>query len=119
TAKFMKQTGIIIAIGMEKYEKLSNAEKEHISEMIGTGGATVFGFGGITAAVSASGTVAGLSATGISSGLAAIGSLVGGGMAAGVAVAAAIPIAAEAAGYGIIKGVRFLFSRRELNRNES
>src|SRR5438552_7890238 len=59
TAEFMKQTGIMIAIGMEKYEKLSNAEKEHISAMIGTGGATVFGFGGITAAVSASGTVPG------------------------------------------------------------
>jgi len=115
TTEFMKQVGIMIAIGMEKYEKLSKAEKEHISEMIGTGSATVFGFGGITAAVSASGAVAGLSAAGISSGLAAIGALVGGGMAVGVAVAAAIPLAAGAAGYAIIKGVKFLFSRRELN----
>ena len=115
TAEFMKQIGIMIGIGMDRYETLTQAEKERISEMIGTGGATAFGFGGITAAVSASGAVAGLSAAGISSGLAAIGGLVGGGMAAGVAVAAAIPLAAGAAGYAIIKGVKFLFSRHELN----
>jgi uncharacterized protein with ATP-grasp and redox domains len=35
TAEFMKQTGIMIGIGMEKYETLSKAEKERISEMIG------------------------------------------------------------------------------------
>jgi hypothetical protein len=118
TAEFIKQTGIMIAIGIAKYENLSSAEKEKISEVIGTGSATAFGFAGIAAAVSASGTVAGLSATGISSGLYAIGTLVGGGMAAGVVVAAAIPLAAGAAGYGIIKGVKFFFSERELNSKE-
>ena len=118
TSEFIKQVGIMLGIGIEKYERLSSAEKEHISEIIGTGGATAFGFGGITAAVSASGAVAGLSAAGISSGLAAIGSLVGGGMAAGVAVAAAIPLAAGAAGYAIIKGVKFFFSQRELNSTD-
>jgi hypothetical protein len=119
TAEFMKQSGILIGIGIEKYEKLSKAEREHISEIIGTGSATAFGFGGITAAVSASGTVAGLSAPGISSGLYAIGTLVGGGMSAGVAVAAAIPLAAGAAGYAIIKGVKFFFSERELSSEKT
>jgi hypothetical protein len=114
TAEFMKQVGIMMAIGMPKYERLSNAEKEKISEVIGTGSATAFGFAAISAAVSASGTVAGLSAAGISSGLYAIGALVGGGMAVGVVVAAAIPLAAGAAGYAIIKGVKFCFSEREL-----
>jgi hypothetical protein len=115
TAEFMKQIGIMIGIGIDKYEKLSSAEKEKISEVIGTGSATAFGFAGITAAVSASGTVAGLSAAGISSGLYAIGALVGGGMAAGVVVAAAIPLAAGAAGYATIKGVKFFFSEREVS----
>lgn len=115
TAEFVKQSGIMIGIGIDKYEKLSEAEKEKISEVIGAGSGTAFGFAGITAAVSASGTVAGLSAAGISSGLYAIGALIGGGMAAGVVVAAAIPLAAGAAGYAIIKGVKFFFSERELS----
>jgi hypothetical protein len=119
TAEFMKQTGIMIGIGIEKYEKLSKAEKEKISDVIGAGSATAFGFAGITAAVSASGTVAGLSAAGISSGLYAIGALVGGGMATGVVVAAAIPLAAGAAGYAIIKGVKFFFSERELTSEKT
>ena len=47
---------------------------------------------------------AGLSAVGISTGLAAVGSAVGGGMVAGVALTAAAPFAAAAAlGYGIYK----------------
>lgn len=118
TPEFMKQTGILLGIGIQKYEKLSDAEKERISELIGAGGATVFGFAGITAAISASGAVAGLSAAGITSGLAAIGGIVGGGMVAGVAVAAAIPLAAGTIGYIIIKGVKYFFAERELNNEE-
>ncbi len=110
----MIQVGILIGIGYEKYQKLSDAEKETISEKIGTVSAGVVGFGTITAAISASG-IAGLSAAGITSGLAAIGAIVGGGMTAGVAVLAAIPIAAAATGYGIIKGVKYLFSQHKLN----
>lgn len=63
---------------------------------------------GSVAAISAMGTTAGLSAAGITSGLAAIGGTVGGGMAAGVVVATAAPVAAAAAvGYGIYKFVRW------------
>lgn len=66
------------------------------------------GTAGSIAAVSAMGTTAGLSAAGITSGLAAIGGTVGGGMAAGVVVATAAPVAAAAAvGYGIYKVVRW------------
>lgn len=115
TPAFMKQVGILIELGFDAYSKLSDAQKETISEKIGTVGGGVVGFGSITAAVSASGAVAGLSAAGITSGLAALGAIVGGGMAAGVAVAAAIPIAGGAAGYAVIKGVKFFFSQNELN----
>jgi hypothetical protein len=67
------------------------------------------GTAGSIAAVSAMGTTAGLSAAGITSGLAAIGGTVGGGMAAGVVVATAAPVAAAAAvGYGIYKIVRWV-----------
>jgi hypothetical protein len=113
--EMIKQIGIVIELGFDSYSKLSNAQKEHISESIGTIGAGILGFGSITAAISSLGTVSGLSATGITSGLAALGNVVRGGMAAGVIVAAAIPIAAGAAGYAIIKGVKHLANEWQLN----
>ncbi len=91
TDEFIKQVGIMIGIGYEKYKKLSDAEKEKISEKIGTISGGVVGFGTITAAISASGAVVGLSAAGITSGLAAIGAVVGGGMTAGVASISSSP----------------------------
>jgi len=68
--EFMKQVGILLEIGINNYEKLSEADKEKISEAIGTIGGGALGFAGIASAVSAAG-VAGLSAAGITSGLAA------------------------------------------------
>ena len=66
------------------------------------------GTAGALGAVAAAGT-AGISAAGITSGLAAIGATVGGGMAAGVAVTAAAPIAvAMGAGYGLYKAWKWL-----------
>ena len=50
--------------------------------------------------------VPGLSAVGITSGLAALGSLVGGGLFAGVLVAAAIPHAMVGAGWGIVQLIK-------------
>lgn len=68
----------------------------------------VAGIGGSVAAISAAG-VSGLSAVGITSGLAAIGSTVGGGMVAGVAVTVAAPAAAAAAiGYGAYRFIKWL-----------
>lgn len=64
------------------------------------------GTAGSIGAVSAAGSVAGLSGAGITSGLAAIGGTVGGGMASGVVIATAAPVAAAAAaavGYGVYK----------------
>lgn len=69
------------------------------------------GTAGSIAAVSAAGSVAGLSGAGITSGLAAIGGTVGGGMAAGVALTTAAPVAAAAAvGYGLYKAVKWFKS---------
>lgn len=66
---------------------------------VGVAGGTA---GGI-AAVSTLGT-AGLSGAGISSGLAALGGTIGGGMASGVVIATAAPVAAAVAvGYGVYK----------------
>lgn len=68
----------------------------------GVAGATVGGAGAI-AAVSTAGSVAGLGATGIVSGLAAVGGVVGGGMATGLIITAAAPIAVGAVAYGLYK----------------
>ncbi|MBN2044423.1 MAG: hypothetical protein JW757_05325 [Anaerolineales bacterium] len=113
--EMIKQIGIMIELGFVSYSKLSNSQKERISESIGTVGGGILGFGSITAAVSSLGAVSGLSAAGITSGLGALGAVVSGGMAAGIMVAAAIPIAAGAAGYAIIKGVKYFASEWQLN----
>lgn len=114
--KMLKQGAIMFELGFKRFSKLSKAEREKISEALGTVGGGTLGFASITATVSTLGTVTGLSAAGISSGLTALGGLVSGGMAAGVAVAAAIPVAAAGSGYGIIKGVKALIRRHKLNK---
>lgn len=66
------------------------------------------GTAGSIGAISAAGSVAGLSGAGITSGLAAIGGTIGGGMASGVVIATAAPVAAAAAvGYGVYKLVKW------------
>lgn len=104
--EMLKQVGIMLGLGFKKYSKLTDAEKEKISEMMGTLGGGALGFASITAAVGVLGSTAGLSAAGITSGLAALGTLAGGGMIAGVTVAAAIPIATGIAGYGLVKLIK-------------
>ena len=76
--------------------------------VVSAGVGAAVGTGGAIATVAASGTVAGLGATGITSGLAAIGAVVGGGMATGLIVVAAAPLAIGAAGYGGYKLVEWL-----------
>ncbi|MBD2092007.1 hypothetical protein H6F67_19350 [Microcoleus sp. FACHB-1515] len=62
----------------------------------------VAGIVGDVAAISSLGSVAGLSGAGIASGLATIGSVVGGGMVAGLAITVAAPaVAALAVGAGV------------------
>lgn len=66
------------------------------------------GTAGSIGAISAAGSVAGLSSAGITSGLATIGGTVGGGMASGVVIATAAPVAAAVAvGYGVYKLVKW------------
>jgi hypothetical protein len=113
--EMMKQGGILFELGFDRYSKLSMAQKEKISDTIGAVGGTTLGFGAITAAISALG-VPGLSAVGITSGLAVLGSLVGGGMLVGVSVAAAIPLAAGALGYGIIKAIKYFIEENVVER---
>lgn len=115
TDEMLKQCAILIAIGYEKYKKLSRADKEKITESIGAIGGGVLGFGAISAAISSSGTIIGVSAAGITSGLSAIGSLVGGGMLAGATTIAAVPIIVGIAGYGLIKGIKETISYYKAN----
>ena len=54
--------------------------------------------------IATAGSVAGLSGAGVTSGLAAIGSVVGGGMGAGIAITVAAPaVVAASVGYGAYK----------------
>jgi hypothetical protein len=106
--EMLRQTAIMVELGFDSYSKLSKAEKEKISEMLGIVGGGTIGIGTVTAAVSALG-FAGLSAAGIASGLAALGAIIGGGMVAGLSVVAAIPLGAAALGYGTIKAVKATF----------
>ena len=65
---------------------------------------TIAGTTGTVGTIAAAGSVAGLSGAGITSGLAAIGSVVGGGMGAGIAVTVAAPaVATIAISYGAYK----------------
>ncbi len=111
---FLKRCHTMIEIGYKDYRKVSEANKEKISETIGAVGASGLGIGASLGAVSVLGSVGGLSAAGMTSGLAALGTIVGGGMAAGIGVVAAIPLGAAAAGYLIVKGVKSLFSESQL-----
>lgn len=79
---------------------MNNDEKATVS---GVGGAAVTAAGSVGAVTVIGG---GTSAAAITSGLATIGSLVGGGMLAGVAVCAAAPLAVGGAIYGLCKWLK-------------
>ncbi len=114
TMDFMLRLSALVAIGHARFSKMSSAEKEKISEYIGTTGGIAAGVGGAIGAISASGAVAGLSAAGITSGLAAI----GGTMLGGIAVVATIPLAAGFAGYGLVKGIKAICEANRLDCKE-
>jgi hypothetical protein len=80
----------------------TNNEKEEGATKAGVAGATA-GAAGSIGTVYAAGAVTGLGATGITSGLAAVGGVVGGGMATGLAITAAAPLAIGGAAYGLYK----------------
>jgi len=111
---FMLRLSGLVAIGYAKYSKMSEADKEKVSEYIGAAGGIAAGVGGAIGAISVSGAVAGLSAAGITSGLAAL----GGSMLGGLAAVAAIPVAAGAAGYGLVKGIKAICKANRLGCKE-
>lgn len=115
TDEFMNRLQGLCAIGAAKYDKLSAAEKEKVSELIGTGGGVVAGVGGSIAAIGAAGAVSGFSAAGITSGLAAIG---GGAMLTGIGVVAAVPVATGLLGYGLVKGIKAICEANNLSCTE-
>lgn len=114
SADFMLRLRGLVVIGYAKYSKMSDSDKEKVSEYIGAGGGIAAGIGGAIGAISASGTIAGLSAAGITSGLAAL----GGSMLGGLAVVAAIPVVAGAAGYGLVKGIKAICKANSLDCKE-
>jgi len=113
-ADFMLRLSGLVAIGHAKYSKMSEKDKESLSEYIGAAGGVAAGIGGAIGAISASGAVAGLSAAGITSGLAAI----GGSMLGGLAVVAIIPVAVGAAGYGLVRGIKAICEANKLDCKE-
>jgi hypothetical protein len=115
--EMLRQSAVMIELGFKSYAKLSKAEKEKISEILGVVGGGTIGIGAVTAAVSSLG-LAGLSAAGITSGLAALGAIIGGGMAAGITVVAAIPIGAAVLGYGVIKAVKATLESHKHSKEE-
>jgi hypothetical protein len=92
----------VINLALRDDEALPEQERSArgVGRKASVGGVLAGSASGVVA-VSTAGSVAGLSAAGITSGLAAIGSVVGGGMAAGTAVVIAGPaVGAAAIGYG-------------------
>ena len=111
---FMLRLSGLVAIGYAKYSKMSEEDKEKLSEYIGVAGGIAAGVGGAIGAISVAGTVAGLSAAGITSGLAAI----GGSMLGGLAVVATIPVAIGGVGYGLVRGIKAICKANRLDCKE-
>jgi Lecithin retinol acyltransferase len=98
--------GLIAKVAMDQVlqddENLTPDERSarEVGRTMTTVGA-IAGSAGAVGAIAACGSVAGLSAAGITSGLATVGSIVGGGMTAGVAITVAAPaVAAASVGFG-------------------
>lgn len=115
TDEFMNRLQALCVIGAAKYGRLSDSEKEKVSEVLGATGGVIAGVGGSIAAIGAAGAVSGFSAAGITSGLAAIG---GGAMLTGIGVVAAIPVATGLLGYGLIKGIKSICQANDLSCTE-
>lgn len=97
----------------DKSRKISDSPiGETLSGALGIGAGGAIGF----AQLYFGGKVVGLSAAGISSGLAAAGSLIGGGMAAGIAVVAAPAVILGTTGVGVATAIKYkkLKSAKEL-----
>jgi hypothetical protein len=103
TERSMKECFLMFCLGFDEYSRLSKREVESVTEKMGGVATASFGAIAVKAIIGTLGASSGLSAAGIMSGLRVLGTLVGGGAAAGISVAAAIPVVAGIAGWGIIK----------------
>ncbi|MCX5634030.1 MAG: helix-turn-helix transcriptional regulator [Phycisphaerae bacterium] len=112
---FMRRLHGLQLVGYAAFKKLSDADKEKISEFIGTGAGVAGGVAGSIAAISAAGSIGGLSAAGITSGLAAIGGSMLGGI---IVTGLIIPLAAGAIGLGAIKGIKKICEANNLSCEE-
>lgn len=111
---FLNRLQGLQVVGYATFKRLSEADKEKISEFIGTGAGVAGGVAASVAMISTAGSVGGLSAAGITSGLAAI----GGSMLGGIVAVALIPLAAGALGYGAIKGIKKICESNKLSCKE-
>lgn len=102
-AEFCIMFTVVSGKGFEAYKKLSRKDKDDLVAKIIASGGSICTVGGMISLISASGLVVGLSAAGVTSGLAAIGAVVGGGMVAGIACVALVPIATGIVLYNIFK----------------
>jgi hypothetical protein len=116
TDNMLVEVGILLEVGLDNYSNLSKSGKKKLLDAMGAVGGGAIGFSAITAAVSTVGAVSGLSAAGVTTGLGALGAIVGGSMVAGISVAAAIPIAAGAAGYGVIKAAKIISKKYKMDQ---
>ncbi len=91
-AEFSLAFILITGKSMKYYLNLEDKDKEELVNTIMAGGGSVLSIGAMIALISKLGIVSGLSAAGVTSGLAAIGAIVGGGMVAGIAIMAAVPL---------------------------
>ena len=113
TENLLRHGAIMMAVGFDKFANMTWAQREQISDALGTVGGGILGFATVSAVVSSFG-ISGLSAAGISSGLAAI----GGTMITGIARVAIIPIAAAAGGYGLVRLVKWVSGELHLSSHQ-
>ncbi|WP_295038668.1 hypothetical protein [uncultured Fibrobacter sp.] len=117
TERSMKECALMFYLGFDEYSRLSKKKVESITEKMGGVASASFGTIAVKAIIGSLGASSGLSAAGIMSGLRVLGTLVGGGAAAGISVAATIPVAAGAAGWGIIKLLKLGVSKMDRFKN--
>ena len=95
---------------LKQVNKVMSNDKDTKNNALKAGvGSAIGGVFASIGSVALNGSVTGLSATGITSGLAVVGTLAGGGMAVGVFIVAASPIAAGVLGY---QGYKFYKNRK-------
>lgn len=110
----MNRLRIIQLLGQGRVSSMSEKEKKSLSEYFAALGGAAGGLVSAIGAISAGGTVAGLSGAGIATGLAALGST----MLGGIVVVGSIPVAAAAAGYGIVKAIKAICKANKLKMRE-